>query len=263
MENAEKMFLQLFKKFYAIDENNIPLAYPDVTITKIDEYNSSYPFMERFIRDIIDMQWKTKREYPLIHLLVFRENNFLLFIRDYCHYLGVTYKEYMLMVQHSNFCANYIDNFHEIICDNRYKTPIMSKEFFGTSKKAIRHGYELFPAEFAINCLDKEWARKKYRYFQVYELYNKIKEYQFECLRTGNEIPKLLQKFNDNDQTAKLMMQDNELRTSVEEILGIKRLTVEDYVNSNPTLGYDRFSGYKYNWLLAKSFKKRGYRIDR
>ena len=43
---------------------------------------------------------------------------------------------------------------------------------------------EIFPAEFFINCLDNKIAIDKFIRFRVYELYNLIKNIQYDFIKT-------------------------------------------------------------------------------
>ena len=263
------MFLHLFRKVYFVDKNNTPLLYPDIKQHVLDYKNirSEYPFLKQFYRDLMFQYKQDKTEDPLIHIFIISEHDWNDAIQDYCNYLGLSYDEYMLLCNHSIFSTKYVDNCGEIISLNK-NFPIISKENYKFKDKKIKSDFEYFPAEYAINCLDKKWARDKYEYFRTYELYDEIKELQVKYHNNSIIMPDILQYFCDNDQSAKLLIKDEYFREEVLQFLKDKTditkylLPIKEYVNSISTLGLNRFTAFKFNWPLAKHFIQTGYRID-
>lgn len=263
------MFLHLFRKIYFVDENNKPLLYPDIKQHKLDYENvrKEYPFLKQFYQDLMFQYKPDKTEDPLIHVFIIPENNWEKAIQDYCNYLGLSYDEYLLLCRHSTFCTRYVDNCGEVMSLDR-EFPVIQKNNYKFKNKQIRSDFQYFPAEYAINCLDKEWARNKYEYFRTYELYNEIKKLQVQYYNNNIVMPEILQFFCDNDQTAKALIKNSYFKKEVLNFLVDKiditeyLLPIQEYVRRIPNLGYDRFTAFKFNWPLAKHFIKTGYRID-
>ena len=263
------MFLHLFRKVYFVDEDNRPLLYPDIKQHELDysSFRKGYPFLKQFYHDIMFQYKPDGKEDPLVHIFIISKQDWKQAIQDYCNYLGLSYEEYLLLCRHSTFCTEYVDNCGEIISLN-HEFPIILKEDYKFKKKQIKSDFQYFPAEYAINCLDKEWARNKYEYFRTYEIYNEIKKLQVQYYNDNMPMPSILHFFCDNDQTAKALIKNPCFKKEVLNFLESKiditeyLLPIQEYVNKIPSLGYDRFTAFKFNWPLAKHFMKTGYRID-
>lgn len=264
------MFISLFKKMYLVDENNIPIKTPDISWRYLGDYQEAkreHATLLTFYRELMTNRLPDGRTDSNMILLIVKEKDVNQFMQDYGNYLGLDYEAYSLLIQHSKFCTKYIDNCNEIMSrDGDF--PIISRKDFIYKPKKIRRDYECFPAEYAINCLDQPWARKKYNYFRMYDIYNMIKKYQVQAYNEGLGIPALFKKFHTSDQSAKLLGNIHiEEETKQEFIrLGLDASLFTDdvveYLKLKTNFGYTKHTIFKYNKPLTNYLKKEGYRID-
>ena len=263
------MFFHAFRKVFFVNESCKPLPYPDIvqhTIKNYKEIHDTDPFLHNFYHQTMFQYKSDGTENPLMHIFLVKNKEWNQLISDYCYYLGLDYQAYLKIVQHSSFCTKYIDNCSETISTISQTIVIPEKDFkINTHKRVV--DYIHFPAEYAINCLDQEWAQKKYEYFRIYDLYNHIKNLQIQCRKEEKPIPALLTLFQENDQAAKKLLKDSTLKEKILKFfsnyidISPYSIPIQDYVEQEPNLGYDRFTFYKFNWPLARYLKKIQYKI--
>ena len=265
------MFFHAFRKVFFVNKSSKPLVYPDVVQHVLEHYKEikAYdPLLHNTYHDIMFQYNPDHTENPLIHIFLVDDSEWNDVIQDYSNYLGLDYEAYLRICRHSDFCSNYVDNCCETICTVNKCALISPDDFKIKTKKRVRD-YQYFPAEYAINCLDQEWAQKKYEYFRTYDIYNQLKHWQTVYYKAELPLPKLLEYFIENDQAAKAILKSSELRKDVLDFLlkhGVDidkyRVPIQEYVDLEPSLGYDRFTFYKFNWPLARYLKKIGYKIN-
>lgn len=265
------MFFHAFRKVFFVNKSSRPLVYPDIvqhTLNNYKEIKSCDPLLHNTYRDIMFQYNLDHTENPLIHIFLVDDSEWNNVIQDYINYLGLDYEAYLRICKHSDFCSSYIDNCCETISAIGECKTIPFKDFKIKIKKNV-HNYQYFPAEYAINCLDQEWAQIKYEYFRTYDIYNQLKHWQTVYYKAELPLPQLLRYFLENDQAAKAISRSSDLRKDVLDFLfehGVDtnkyRAPIQEYVNMEPDLGYDRFTFYKFNWPLARYLKKIGYKIN-
>lgn len=263
------MFINLFKKVYLVDENNIPVKTPDISWRYLGNYReakSEHATLLTFYRELMTNRLPDGRTDSNMILLIVKNEDVNPFMQDYCNYLGLDYEAYSLLIQHSKFCTTYVDNCNEIMSRDGDFPIIDHKDFIYRPAK-IRRDFECFPAEYAINCMDQSWARKKYNYFRMYDIYNAIKNYQVRAYNEGLEMPELFKKFHTSDQSAKILgniqVEEDVKREFIRLGLDTSLFTdVAKYMELNTNFGYAWHTIFKYNKPLVNYLKNVGYRID-
>lgn len=271
------MFTHLFRKVYLVDKNesiNIPTY---MNLKKLEkeykqlktEYPNMYTLYDDWMFRLISHD-NTRIQNSHIKKTLFtcnNDNEYLEIIQDYCNYLGLSYKEYMLLCNHSYFCSRYILSEKEKSLMT--KQLIIEEKDFIYKDKQIKKGFENFPAEYAINCLDKEWAIKKYEHFRTCEILDKVRKIQIEYYQNSKKLPDLLKQFVTRSVDLEIRIETNsklkeEILNCLGKIENVDKLwlPIEEYVKTFPTLGYSDVLSFKFNWPLAKHFMETGYRID-
>lgn len=251
------MFFHLIDKLYIVNESSRPQKTSGILLSEYDSYAEDrevYPFIERLYISLSEGRVRNR----MVTILIVPDGDFGAMLLDYCHVLGFGKEEFLLMKEHSDFCERYIEDTEKDV-----SVPSgVDVEWKEGGRNRVRHP-EIFPAEFCINCLDKEWARKKYEYFRMYDLYARIKECQYEDLRLGKKAS--LQMIENNDQAIKRLYHDTLFLKAARERIDTSFLDIslEKYIETSPSLGYNRCNAWKYNFRLARHLKGTGYRIDR
>lgn len=264
------MFFHAFRKVFFVNKSSAPLLYPDIVQHQLNNYHDIKmydPFLHNTYHDLMFQYKPDHTENPLIHIFLVNDEEWDNVIQDYVNYLGLDYEAYLRICKHSDFCTNYIDNCCETISLIGQSKIIPIENFKVRNKKKV-YNYQHFPAEYAINCLDQLWAQNKYEYFRTYDIYNQLKRWQTIYYKAEVQLPKILTRFAENDQAAKSIFRSKELKDDVLTFLsehGVDtdkyRVPIQEYVNMEPDLGYDRFTFYKFNWPLARYLKQIGYKI--
>ena len=251
--------------------------------------NRSCHYKEENCFKYIDFDYdKTKQEFPTlgklyeyilslnltrsIMIFIIPNNDYNQAIIDYCNYLGLDFDAYLAMKKHSDFCTRYVDYCYENISTDEKCIPQINEECFNKPRR-IKNGYEIFPAELAINCLDKEWSINKFTSLRAYGLYNKLNKVRID-LYINNKDPddySFLDMFEKSDQSAKYLMSEVNYNAIKNNLLtrgliqqdSIYNNTVKYFADHTKDGGYDPMHIFKYNGLLARCIKKSGYRIDK
>lgn len=291
------MFVHLFEKTYLVNESNRPKPWdPDFLIADFEDifhepdfkaYKDSFATVEMMFQDMIE---KTRNPKRSLTLLIVKDEDIEDLIFTYALYLHLDIGKLMNLLMYSIVCAEYIENFETITTDGEWGKYIQSIGEYQDRYKSLKEnpkrwqiiqkGFEYFPAEFAVNCLDKEWAQKKYESFRVYELYNLCKQLQHQMIRRElywfkEDSPIVLDIGND-DRDARIFLEAETYQDALCEIkwlqsvgfdvpqnkLELFKMPLEEYVHSFPDFGYNQYHAFKYNYLLADKLSYQGYRID-
>lgn len=260
----------LFKKIYLVDQDNEPEHSLDIDRRYLGDYQTlkkEHPTLSTFYKDLMTNNLPDGRSNSNVILLIVRREDVNHFMQDYCNYLGLDYNAYKLIMKHSKFCTKYIDNLGDVISLDK-EFSIINEDDYIYKPKGIKKDYEYFPAEYAINCIDQDWARKKFNHLRLWDLYMLIKEWQVIWYRCGFEVPDIINRFHMNHTSFKLLF-DAEFEYEVLGSLfkmglyeGCFSSDISDYLSTNPDFGYDKHTAFKYNKPLANYFKKVGYKIN-
>ena len=256
------MFARTFGKVYVVNESSLPKGdFKYITKTPVTLYKKNeYPTLETYYRHL------SRSKDSNITIIPFRDNEFNSFMLDYCNLLGLNYEAYLAIVKHSNFCCLYEDNCQETI-SLPGPTPLIPEELFILSNK--KFDAKFYPAEIAINHLDIPWVQQKYEWFRIYDIYQLIKNIQFELYKMDLEIPEVLSIFNSSDQSAKQLF-NKEIYSKVKNyfsFVGIDTslfyMPIEDYTLSLiNSFGYTNQTMSHFNWSLARELRRQNFKID-
>lgn len=265
-----QVFINLFKKIYLVDEANIPNRAPDIDWRYLNNYRElkkEHATLRTLYRELMTNILPDGTTNSAMILLIVKQADINMFIQDYCNYLGLDYEAYSLLIKHSKFCTKFIDNCNEVISRNG-SFPVISKKDYVYKPQRIVYDLEFFPAEYAINCINKSLGQNKYNYFRIYDIYNMIKEYQIKAYRIGLPVPEIFERFNTSDQSAKIMgniqIEEKVKQEFIKLGLDTSLFTrdVSEYIKLNTYFGYNKYTIFKFNLQLARYLKKVGYRID-
>lgn len=262
------MFVNIVKKIYLVNKSSVGIIGRDMRYEYIDNYldhKKSFPclsFMYRY--------WAKEYEHKLrgLTILVINDNEYNIALRDYCNYLSLDYVSYLLIKKHSDFCTQYIDNCGEMISRYDNTISIINESAYYDIVRVIQDNFDMFPAEYAINCLDTPWAKKKYMYFRAHDIYGIIKDSQRINHANGENIA--FSEYKYNDQAGKRLMNQQYYEETIHKLeannidipYSHSTLLLQDFCKHTKTMGYDRYSSFKYNMPLARYLEKKGYRID-
>lgn len=249
------MFFHLADKIYIVNKRSQPEKTPDinqVAYTVFKESSVLYPTFSHYVKDIVAKYVKDRK----VTLLIVPEDDFENLLSLYISRLSLGVSGFNAMICYSNYCEECVEDFCQTISNQSDFVPTFTQ----TKSETIRFP-DIFPAELCINQIDDcDWARKKYEYFRMYELYAKIKDVQYYMLRHGIQFD-----FNigNDDQKIKELYRNEDFLRNISRCIDISFIEqpLKSYVNSNPTFGYNRFNTWKFNWQLAKQLKACGYRI--
>lgn len=269
------MFAHLFDKIYVIDKDGAPEPFdPTIKIYTEEqafdgktykEEKEEYPWVEMLFAQ---MRHKlTNTQNSLVFLLVQRES-LKEMLMDYAALLDLNLDMLNAFVSHSHYCYHWMENSENIVT----KEPDLYFRYVPDTTRYITGDYEHYPAELCINCLDKEWARKKFEWFRRYDIYNLIKKYQQDEYRKGHYKPQhptylsVLDKIQNDDSIKSVCDEDisrimSFLKGEGYEVSNLM-LPLEEYVASWPEFGYNQYHYFKFNYDLARLVMKEGYRID-
>lgn len=252
------MFFHLADKLYVVNLLSMPTKESDGI--RHAYYNKHtfmedlkvYPTFSHYVKAMVDQYVENR----MVTLLCVEEWILQDLMRLWCGRLGLGEKGFQKLVEHANFCESYIEDVQTTVSFTFDPRP---PRYAPEKKEKIRFK-EMWPAELCINQLDEDWAREKYEYFRMYDLYARIKENQYELYRKGivKESP-----IKENDQAIKELYHDADfLKVVGKEIdLSFLDMDIKDYVMSNQTLGYNRFNTWKFNWALAHHVQETGYKL--
>ena len=260
------MFMPLVSKIYMVNESSKGIWGRDMRYYELGDYRhelASFPTFESFC------VWLTSlREERGGHtILLVKDKDFNRIAIDYLTALGLGYDEYVLIRNHSNFCTHYCDNVNELISRFDDTVPMPTREDFDVKVRRIRGHFEIFPAEYAINCLDKEWARKKFRHFRAVALYDTIRELQIKEYQSTGKLTLFPEVSSSHCDARKLRQPDAYLDVvqrleDTGEDASRFRLSLEDWVNTSSNVGYNRYGSFKFNSPLMRHLQEKEYRID-
>lgn len=260
------MFMPLVNKIYMVNESSKGIWGRDMRYCKLEDYRkelSGFPTFESFCL------WLTtlKEERGGHTILLVKDGDFNRIAIDYLAALGLGYDEYILIRNHSDFCTQYCDNCNELFSRFDDTVPMPTKEDFAVKVRHIRKHFEIFPAEFAVGCLDKEWARKKFIHFRAVALFDTIRELQIKEYQSTGRLT-LFPEVSSSHSNARLLRQPDAYLDAVQRLeetgedAAQFRLSLEDWVNTTFNMGYNRYGSFKFNSPLMEHLKKVGYRID-
>lgn len=263
------MFIHLLDKIYAVNKSSAPKPWdPEFLIVEYKDNNiPDFPTTDMFFKYISKEYNNPKRS---ITLLLIEDDLFCYIIGLYLKMLNLyDDKNYIdLIIHHSNFCIKYMENCHSISDEDKI---LFTSNNFNIEDNSIGYikDYSSYPAELAINCLDKEWSRNKFKWFRMHHLYNVIKQYQYDRFRDGiYNNNNILYTFYD-DQTGKKLLDDNIYNNVIKELennnidISIFKLSIEEYIAKWTNLGYNQYHYFKFNFNLAKYIIETKYRIDK
>lgn len=260
------MFMPLVSKVYMVNESSKGVWGRDMRYHDLGDYRhelSSFPTFESFC------VWLTSlREERGGHtILIVKDEDFNQLAIDYLTALGLGYDEYVLIRNHSDFCTHYCDNVNELISRYDDAMPMPTREDFDVKVRRIRGHFEIFPAEYAINCLDQEWARKKFQHFRMLTLHDIIKEFQVKEYQSTGKLTAFPEIGADHID-ARQLRDESCFNSALKklEAAGIDTaqfyLPLEDWAAATLSAGYNRYSSFKFSSPLMRHLKERGYRID-
>ena len=260
------MFMPLVNKVYMVNESSQGVWGRDMRYYELEDYQEKreeFPTFENFC-----VWLGTLREERGGHtVLLVKDEDFNQLAIDYLTALGLGYDEYVLIRNHSDFCTRYCDNVNELISRYDDAVPMPAREDFDVKVRRIRGHFEIFPAEYAINCLDQEWARKKFRHFRMLTLHDIIKEFQVKEYQSTGKLTAFPEIGADHIDARQLRDEDcfNSALKKL-EAAGVSTaqfyLPMEDWAAATLSAGYNRYSSFKFNSPLMRHLKKKGYRID-
>lgn len=253
------MFINLLNKLSACNQSCTPQEANDIQHIIVRNYKEDklcFPTIQSYIESFKDMSKKRKT------LLIVPDKDWKTFCKDYCHMLGLFYDEYLLIEQHSYYCTHYIDNFTTEVFSNANPAPILTKEEYGIPLKTINSHYEIYPIEYT-----QDLYISKIKHFQRDHIYDVCKYIQFLCYILGYSMPALLQQMRFNDQSAKIVTEQNK-----QELINIFQkfhintdiitMSPLQYMQHHPLLGYDKTTIFKFNYPLFMRLRNRGYKIN-
>lgn len=260
------MFMPLVNKMYMVNESSKGIWGRDMRYHELGNYRhelSSFPTFESFC------VWLTSlREKRGGHtVLIVKDEDFNRLAIDYLVALGLGYDEYVLIRNHSNFCTHYCDNVNELISRFDETVPMPEREDFNVKMRSIRGHYEIFPAEYAINCLDKEWARKKFQFFRMLTLHEIIKEFQVKEYQSTGVLTAFPEIGADHIDARQLLDEDrfNSALKKLESA-GVNTaqfyLSLKEWAATTLNAGYNRYSSFKFNSPLMRHLHEKGYKIN-
>lgn len=250
------MFFHLADKIYIVNYSSKPEKAPDIHQVNYNSYSNDiqlYPTYSIYVKKIINKYVQNR----MITLLIVPDEDFKTMLLDYCGFLKLSQKAFEAIISHSLFCETYIEDVDKIIS----KPSNIRIDWIPYKQRSKIHNPEIFPAELCINQIDEcSWALKKYEYFRMYELYSKIKDMQFNQYLNGN-IKKSLIK--NNDQKIKKLYKNKNFLSNISRDIDVSflNISIKEYIASRPTLGYNRFNIWKFNWILVNVIQQEGYKI--
>lgn len=257
------MFLNITNKIYFINKSANPNAMNGISIVDYNNYideKLENPTLEILYKSLYKKYVKNK-SYTL---LVMSDDIWKTAFEDFISYMNLDEKAISLILEHSQLSSKIWDNCDEILGSDKNKI-IKNINYVNIYKKKI--DLSIFPAEYAINHINEEWAKNKYEFFRMYEFYDVIKRYQFDLYRKGFTDDYLNELFKYGDQCIKNIWNNKELKTKIinkyknKINIGFLEMPIEEYVISNSTFGYNQYNAWKYNWKLAKYLRKINYKI--
>lgn len=248
------MFFHLADKIYVVNSLSKPAQSPDINQYSYDNLNemSLYPTFSHYVKSLIDRYVHNRK----VTILIVSEKDFETLMSVYCSRLSLGEDGFNYILSYNNFCENNIEDFCSTISIPSSFAPVFTK-----SKNEKIYYPWLFPAELCINQIDTdEWARDKYEYFRMYELYARIKDAQFDLVRNNVVIDFDI---GHDDQKIKTLYTNKSFIQTVSQYVDTEflRIALMEYIASNPTYGYNRFNAWKFNYYLADYVKRTGYRI--
>lgn len=266
------MILHLFKKIY-ITNNNLYISFFDKQniiqkeYTKIkNEYPNLYTLYKDWMKNFII---NTNYTYTQNSIYVFNNKDLKNIINDYCNYLGLTYEDYLLLHNHGVFYSDILN--YSINQTSLYKNieQPLNKNDFIYKDKIIKKDFEYFPAEYAINCLDRQWAINKYEHLRTCEILNEIRKLQINYYNNNKKLPDILYNIQTLDPSIENKIRNDDLLKKevlkyLSKLINTDKfyMPIKDYIQTFPNLGYEDLLSFKFNWPLAKHFLETGYRID-
>lgn len=277
------MFIHLFDKIYAVTEKHPPKRWETGTYfinfrgftlyyKSFKDFKESFVTTEKFFSWMMDT---LKNPNGGLTFVIMDDETLSEFMTVYCDYLGISPEMYRNMVYYNGLCMIFMENGDTISSTKPAEVEAGYREVFcyfkpeeGINPK-ITTGFEHYPAELCVNCLDQKWARKKFEWFRIYDLYNLVKKVQQRKIRTGYLYGQIMEKEYEDDRCAKAWL-DKEKYDEVVDILkseegcdtALFEMPLEDYVTSWPEFGYNQYHYFKFNYYLARQVLKEGYRID-
>lgn len=263
------MYLHLFRKVCIVDENIDTSKFKQDTKTLKEDYSTikqQYPTISRLYDDWM-YRWinsnglKQYNDHPQSCLFFIKQNDILDIIQDYCNYLGLTYDEYLILQKHSDFYLKYILGIN-------IKNDIIKRENFKFTDKKIKKNFEVFPAEYAINCLDQPWAQNKYEHFRICEILEEVRNVQIDFHKHDKKIPDIFSDLIYISINSEEKLKDKNVQQQVLNTLSLIKnvdrlyLPIDEYIKTYPSFGYYGQLCHKFNWPLARHFLETGYRID-
>lgn len=248
------MFFHLADKIYIVNQSSRAESMPDFLQASYVEYKVEKPLFPTFAHHVKDLLERFVQDRK-VTLLIVPDDDFNIILNDWCHYLKLGEEGFNAVIRHSNFCEKYIEDVEK---DISRPSDIKVKWEPGGNNTKVRCR-KLFPAELCINLIEKEeWAAEKYEYFRMYDLYARIKDKQFELYLRGVTDEYTI---GNDDQKIKRLYHDKKFIQQISELVDTDflRLPLTEYIASRPTLGYNRFNIWKFNWLLADYAKESGY----
>lgn len=214
---------------------------------------------EEYLKNLSDTGTRQYKVYPI--------KDFNVFMKAYCHLLGLAYQEYREIINYNIFSLHHAEDMYGF--PDTIISP-MSEDEYGIAPdySSVNRRPSWFPAEFAINCIDEKWARNKFHYFRVCDIVTEIKKYQ---RKEYEEYGIISDSFNflkaDNMTAQQLFDKDcyHKVYTTFKQRgynTDLFDMSIEEYIN-NPdcTFGYNELNYYKFNTRLARMLQQRGYRI--
>lgn len=257
------MFINiLHKTFITESPSNFTFITPEFfDIRKEEDWkNNQLEHLDygEYLKFLCETKTRQYRVYPIKDI-----NEFL---KQYCHALGLYYNEYLEIINYNIFSLKHAEDTFGF--PNHIIMP-GSKEWYEKPKHSIKRNYECFPAEFAINCLDKKWARNKFHFFRICDIVTEIKKYQRKEYEEYGKISKAFEFLTSDVLTLKSLF-DKDFYNYVYQAFKknnyntyLFEVSLEEYINDPDCLyGYNELNYYKFNKRLARILQKRGYRID-
>ena len=212
---------------------------------------------EEYLKDLTSST-RQYNVYPIEDM-----NNFL---KEYCHLLGLTYDEYRDIINYNIFSLRHAEDTYGF--PNAIIHP-ESKDWYGHNNESkVKRNFKLFPAEFAINHLDAQWAQEKFHYFRICDIINEIRNYQRKEYEEFGIISEAFHFLKSDIMTSKQLF-DKDCYKKVRNTFKQRNyntdlfdMSIKEYVN-NPDckFGYNNVNYYKFNTRLARKLQARGYKI--
>lgn len=248
------MFFHLADKLYVVNEESAVPSIPDIKQVHLPDILNElnlFPSFSHFVKSLVD----SIVEDRCITLIILPIVTFEDLLNIYCGRLSLGEEAFNIIQSYSSFCENYLEDFAKTISQPyhynlSYRKDISEKLYFR----------ELWPAELCINQLNEMWANDKYEYFRMYDFYLKIKEYQLAKIQSDTMFCK---EITCDDQSIKDYYRDERFIEKVAQEIDTSflKISIQEYVDSKPMFGYNRFNAWKYNWPLANYIRRIGYRL--